>query len=383
MKFERPSKIQAKTLPMILNPPYKSMIAQAHNGSGKTTCFALSMLSRVDPAQKHPQAICVVNVRELAVQTANVIAKMAKYTTITIACTAEQGQGGGARSTRRSKIVDQIVVGTHGTLKNWMMRDRILQYNNIQILVFDEADTMLAKDGQADDSLRMLGSIRQKCPKVQVLLFSATFEDRIKEFAFKVAPGANHVFVERDRLSLDVIKQFKVQCANEEAKIEFLKSAFGLSEKLCQTVVFVRTKSSADKLAASLKADGFSVTNLHGSLDKDVRDRVVVEFREGKTKIMIATDVLSRGFDLETISLVINFNVPTDKTNSKVMFETYLHRVGRSGRFGRKGCAFNLYEHEREKQWLGDIERHFQHTIEEAKYDDEDQLEAILKEAGL
>lgn len=191
--------------------------------------------------------------------------------------------------------------------------------------------------------------------------------------------------------------------------------------------MFVKYKSAASQLAEALRKEGYSVTNISGDLEKEQRDRVVEEFREGKTKartmaahactdpvslgerslrrtwqasgeeraagdasvafrwpqVLIATDVLARGFDLETISLVINFHVPTDRQGSKVDFETYLHRIGRSGRFGRRGCAFNLYADDVERSRLDEIERHFNHDIQEIAYDNEEMLEQILKEAGI
>ena len=138
MKFERPSKIQAKTLPMILQPPYKSLIAQAHNGSGKTTCFTLAMLSRVDATVKAPQALCLCPTRELVVQNLGVLERMGKYTGIAFASTAEQSIPGN----RRRKFEEQVVVGTHGKLKDWISK-RILSIKDMKILVFDEADEML------------------------------------------------------------------------------------------------------------------------------------------------------------------------------------------------------------------------------------------------
>lgn len=205
MKFERPSKIQAETLPLILAPPHRSMIAQAHNGSGKTTCFTLAMLSRVDTGLKAPQALCVCPTRELVVQNADVLERLGKFTGISITSTAAAEYA----TTRRARIDAQVVVGTHGKLRDWMSK-RVLSPAAMKILVFDEADEMLAQDGFADDSVRMIRLLQGANPKLQILLFSATFNDRVKAFAQKVVPGANQVFVPKEDLSLDVIKQFRV-----------------------------------------------------------------------------------------------------------------------------------------------------------------------------
>lgn len=195
----------------------------------------------------------------------------------------------------------------------------------------------------------------------------------------------------KEKLSLEVIKQFRVHCPSVEAKRKFLTDLFPLAEKLCQTIVFVRTRQSCKELYQTLKADGWSVTALDGSMEGDQRDAVVKEFREGKTKIMVSTDVLSRGFDVSQISLVINFDPPVDEqrdernrvVHRKAATETYMHRIGRSGRFGRKGAAFNLWEGDKEKKILDEIETHFQHRIVEVDYEDEDALEKILKDAEL
>ena len=376
MKVERPSKIQAKTLPVILRHPFPSMIAQSHNGSGKTTCFTLAMLSRVDPALEKPQALCVCPTRELVIQNLRVLEKMATHTKIRAISTTETGK------MSRDKITAQVVIGAHGGLKK-RVRYSLLDTEDIRILVFDEADEMLAQDGFGDDSVRLLRDIQRKSKHVQLLLFSATFEDRVRDFAQKVAPNAVTYFIPAKKLSLDVIKQLRVRCPGDDGKIKFLKDAFSLAQNLCQTVVFVKYKASAHKLARGLKDDGFSVSNLTGDLEPEQRDQVVQEFRDGKTKVLIATDVLSRGFDLETISLVINYHIPTDKRGVHVDFSKYLHRIGRSGRFGRKGCAFNLYDNDREKELLDQIERHFNHPIPDMEYDNEDKLEKVLQDAGI
>lgn len=188
MKFERPSKIQAETLPLILSPPHRSLIAQAHNGSGKTTCFTLAMLSRVDVGLQAPQALCVCPTRELVIQNAGVLERIGKFSGISITSTAAADYG----ASRRSRIADQIVVGTHGKLRDWMSK-RVLAPKDMKILVFDEADEMLKQDGFADDSVRMIRLLQQANPNLQILLFSATFNERVKAFAQKVVKDANQV----------------------------------------------------------------------------------------------------------------------------------------------------------------------------------------------
>jgi len=379
MKFERPSRIQAKTLPMILTPPYKSIIAQAHNGSGKTTCFTLAMLSRVDPSIKAPQALCVCPTRELVVQNLMVLERMGKFSGISATSTAQADYG----ASRRSKIEDEVVIGTHGKLRDWINK-RVLTIRNVRILVFDEADEMLKQDGFADDSVRLIKQLRSAVPDIQILLFSATFNDNVKRFAQKIVPNANQVFVPKENLSLDVIKQYRVVCPSPQSKVKVLSDMiFPQCEKLGQTIIFVRTRETARALHKAMEKEGHKCTSIEGGMDKEARDRVVREFRDGTTKILISTDVLSRGFDVTQVTLVINFDVPTERDVRVPAFETYLHRIGRSGRFGRKGAAFNLVTGEAEQRVINEIAAYFQHEIPEVPHDDEDAFIEVLKKAGL
>ncbi|XP_024368862.1 DEAD-box ATP-dependent RNA helicase 38 [Physcomitrium patens] len=389
MKFEKPSKIQAATLPMIVSPPYQNLIAQAHNGSGKTTCFVLGMLSRVDPKLKSPQALCVCPTRELVIQNEVVVARMGKFTGITTACTATAETNSHLHSTRREKIVDQIVIGTPGTLKRWMTKDKALDTRHVKVLVFDEADQMLDQDGFQDDSLRLWRDINRSGGNCQVLLFSATFSDKVKSFAMKTIPKANYIFVEKEQLSLDVIRQYQIVCPTTASKIDVLKDRiFPAAEKLGQSIIFVRTRGAASELHKSLEEDGFKCTSIQGGLTHEERDRVIKEFRAGETKILIATDVLARGFDQAQVTLVVNYDFPVKNTTSRHAYaepdyETYLHRIGRSGRFGRKGAAFNLLVTEEDKRNLRKIEQHFNRIIPEVAWNNIDDIEKVLQDAGL
>ncbi|CAI5494296.1 unnamed protein product [Closterium sp. Naga37s-1] len=385
MKFERPSKIQAVTLPMILQPPNANLIAQAHNGSGKTTCFVLGMLSRVDPQVKAPQALCICPTRELAQQNEAVLLRMAKYTGITCACTASEGTGTIISSSQQERLGDQVVIGTPGTLKRWMTKDRILPVKSIKILVFDEADHMLDQDGFQDDSIRMIQFITKSNPTCQILLFSATFNERVKRFAQRVVPSANQVYVPKEQLSLDVIKQYRVRVPSRDAKVVVLKDKiFPAAEKLGQSIIFVKTRETARDLHRKLEADGHRCTSIQGGMSHEERDDVIREFRSGTTKILIATDVLARGFDQAQVTLVVNFDLPVKNAPpNEPEYETYLHRIGRSGRFGRKGASFNLVCGERDERTLNKIEKHFDRVIPDVQWDDDDAFEKVLKEAGL
>lgn len=383
MKFERPSKIQGITLPMILSSPYHHLIAQAHNGSGKTTCFVLGMLSRVDPELKAPQAICVCPTRELAIQNEEVLLKMGKYTGITSTCALSQDSNKVSGS-RRGPVVDQVIIGTPGTVKRWVST-KILNTREVKILVFDEADHMLAQDGFQDDSMRIIQYIIKNNGGCQVLFFSATFNDKVKEFTVKIAPRANQVFVKKEELSLDVIKQYRVKCPTDEDKVSVLKDRiFPSAEKLGQSIIFVRTRAKASNLHRRLDEDGYKCTSIQGGLSTEDRDRVIREFRSGQTKILIATDVLARGFDQAQVTLVVNYDLPVkNEPPYEPDYELYLHRIGRSGRFGRKGAAFNFLATKQDEANLNRISNYFNRDIPEVPWHDDEAFEKVLKDAGL
>ncbi|XP_031478241.1 DEAD-box ATP-dependent RNA helicase 38 [Nymphaea colorata] len=375
MNFSKPSRIQAVSLPMILTPPYRNLIAQAHNGTGKTTCFTLGMLGRVDMKQKVPQAICVCPTRELAIQNEEVLLRLGKYTGVTSLCAVA--------GLPRTPITAQVVIGTPGTLKRCITSGQ-LSTRYMKILVFDEADHMLAEDGFQDDSLRIMKYIERSTANCQVLLFSATFNENVKDFASKVVKDGNQLFVKKEELSLESIKQYKVYCPDELAKIELLRDRiFLVAEKLAQTIIFVRTRKSASDLHKTLSDAGWSCTAISGNLEQEKRDTLIKEFRAGLTKVLICTDILARGFDQSQVNLVVNFDLPV-KHYGGPDYEVYLHRVGRAGRFGRKGAVFNLICTERDKKVMDDIEKYFQHHVAEIpSWQSEEGFEAALKEAGL
>ncbi|CAA2996935.1 dead-box atp-dependent rna helicase 38 [Olea europaea subsp. europaea] len=371
MKFERPSKIQTISLPMILTPPYKNLIAQAHNGSGKTTCFVLGMLSRVDPNLKAPQALCICPTRELAIQNMEVLLKMGKYTGITTELAIPSDSANYIPIQKRPPITEQVIIGTPGTISKWVVA-RKLGVNQMKILVFDEADHMLAESGFQDESVKIMKAIQKGNSSCQVLLFSATFDDAVQAFVSKIVKEIfvrdyNQMFVKKEELSLESVKQYKVQCPDELSKIMVIKDKiFEIGEKVGQTIIFVRSRNSASMLHQALVKYGYEVTTIQGALKQEDRDRIIKEFKEGLTQVLISTDLLARGFDQSQVNLVVNFNLPVRYDSpSEPDYEVYLHRVGRAGRFGRKGAVFNLLCDDRDNMIMDKIEQHFNAQITE------------------
>jgi ATP-dependent RNA helicase DDX19/DBP5 len=242
---------------------------------------------------------------------------------------------------------------------------------------------MWATDGFAGDSLKILKSLKDGRANFQVLLFSATFSDSVRATAEKlVGAGANKVFVPREALSLDVIKQYRVEVPSPDLKLNVLRTILDACDKLGQSIIFVRSRNEVRKLHDALQAAGNVCTSISGGATHEDRDRVIREFRAGTTKILIATDVLSRGFDHASVTLVVNYDPPITRAN-KPAFETYMHRIGRSGRFGRKGAAFNLVCGGEERRVVDAIAAHFNHPIPSVPYDREEAFDEVVKQAGL
>ncbi|KAK4583008.1 hypothetical protein RGQ29_025963 [Quercus rubra] len=385
MKFQKPSKIQAISLPMILTPPHKDLIAQAHNGSGKTTCFVLGMLSRIDLNLKAPQALCVCPTRELALQNLEVLRKMGKYTAITSECLVPMDKANYVPMSRVPPLSAQIVIGTPGTIRKYILNGKLgLSY--IKILVFDEADLMLDDAGFKDDSLRIKKDIEKNSSHCQVVLFSATFNETVKNFISRVVKDYNQLYVKKEELSLESVKQYKVRCPDERAKVLVIRDRiFELAENLGQTIIFVRTRNNAAMLHKALAELGYTVTTVQGAATPEDRDKIIQEFKNNLTKVLISTDLLSRGFDQQQVNLVINYDLPVNHNyQSEPDYEVYLHRIGRAGRFGRKGAVFNLLCSDRDEMIMTKIEGYFgTHIAEVNSWDRDEDFNNALKEAGL
>ncbi len=369
MKFTSPSKIQAEALPIILRADRPNFIGQAHHGSGKTASYSLSMLSIVDEKKAFPQAICIVPVRELAIQVFDVLSQLGKFTQIKIR-KAIPGE-------EQGKVTEQIVVGTPGSLLAKLKHNE-LDPRGVAMFVADEADVMISRQGLGEHTLMVKAKLTN--PKLQVLLFSATFPTAVRKFAEKVAPKAVSITVKREELSLDAIKQFFVDTKTEPAKYDKLVLLYALLQ-IGQAIVFVQTVKTAKEITNKLRKDGYAVSLLHGKdMKAPERDAVMKDFRTGKTTVLITTNVLARGIDVLSVTLVVNFDVPLSRIGEPDP-ETYIHRIGRSGRFGRPGVAINFVHDAKSKTQLAKIAMFFNCPITELNVDDLEGTEKIVKEA--
>lgn len=354
MGFERPSAIQEEALPRILANPPRNLIGQAQSGSGKTAAFVIGMLYRIqidNPAT--PQALCVTPTRELAVQIVNKTVKpMAAHMPglkVQLALAGEQMDRG-------QKVEAHLIVGTPGKVVDWLKR-KTIQAKNIKVFVLDEADNMVAEGGHRANSLLVKKVMPKTC---QSLFFSATFPPEVVDFATKMVQNPDKILIAAgpEFLVLDVIKQLWIDTREYDGgKLSFLSDIYSLLT-IGQSIVFVGTKRDADNVHKTLTEEGYSCSVLHGQVDNEERDATMEAFRNGESNVLITTNVLARGVDVDNVCLVVNYDVPVDK-DGKPDFETYLHRIGRTGRFGRKGTAINLISDDNSIKVLAAIEAHF------------------------
>ncbi|XP_071021868.1 ATP-dependent RNA helicase DDX19A isoform X4 [Oncorhynchus clarkii lewisi] len=368
MGFNRPSKIQENALPMMLAEPPQNLIAQSQSGTGKTAAFALAMLSHVDPANKWTQCLCIAPTYELALQTGKVIEQMGKfYPEVKLAYAIR-----GNKLDRGTKLQEQIVIGTPGTVLDWCSKLKIIDPKKISVFVLDEADVMIATQGHQDQSIRIQRMLPNEC---QMLLFSATFEDSVWKFAERVVPDPNIIKLKREEETLDTIKQYYVLCNDKDEKFTALCNIYG-AITIAQAMIFCHTRRTAGWLSAELTKEGHVVALLSGEMTVEQRAAIIERFREGKEKVLVTTNVCSRGIDVEQVSVVINFDLPIDK-DGNADNETYLHRIGRTGRFGKRGLAVNMIDSKHSMNILNQIEEHFNKKINKLDTDDLDEIEKI------
>uniref|UniRef100_A0AAR2LSR3 RNA helicase n=1 Tax=Pygocentrus nattereri TaxID=42514 RepID=A0AAR2LSR3_PYGNA len=368
MGFNRPSKIQENALPMMLAEPPQNLIAQSQSGTGKTAAFVLAMLSHVDPSNKWPQCLCVSPTYELALQTGKVIEQMGKFYPEVKLMYAIRGN----KLERGMKLQEQIVIGTPGTVLDWCQKLKFIDPKKIKVFVLDEADVMIATQGHLDQSIRIQRMLPKTC---QMLLFSATFEETVWNFAKRIIPDPNIIKLKREEETLDTIKQYYVVCNSKEEKFQALCNIYG-AITIAQAMIFCHTRRTAGWLAGELSKEGHQVALLSGEMQVEQRAAVIQRFREGKEKVLVTTNVCARGIDVEQVSVVINFDLPVDKDGNPDN-ETYLHRIGRTGRFGKRGLAINMVDSKFSMNILNRIQEHFNKKIEKLDTDDLDEIEKI------
>ena len=325
MGFEQPSPIQAQSIPIAVEG--KDMIGQARTGTGKTASFGIPMLQRINPKDKNLQAIVLCPTRELAIQSANEIRKLAKFLHGIKVLPIYGGQEI-SKQIRSLKGGVQIVIGTPGRVMDHLRR-HTLKPQTVDIVVLDEADEMLNM-GFREDIETILGQLPEER---QTMLFSATMPKPILEIAKRYLHEPEIVKVIQKELTVPKIEQYYYE-VNPRKKNEVLSRLLDMYDPSL-SLVFCNTKRKVDELVADLKGRGYFAEGLHGDMKQSQRDRVMNGFRNGRTDILVAIDVAARGIDVDDVEAVFNYDVPQDD-------EYYVHRIGRTGRAGREGRAFTL-----------------------------------------
>ena len=340
MGFEETSPIQTQAIPAVCEGI--DVVGQAQTGTGKTAAYTIPMLMKIDPQIKKPQAIVLCPTRELAVQVAEEIRKLAKYMSDIKVLPVYGGQEI-VRQIKSLKTGVQIIVGTPGRVMDHMRR-KTVKFDNINMVILDEADEMLDMGFRED-----METILTETPEErQTVLFSATMPKPIMEIARKFQKDAKIIKVVRKELTVSNIEQFYYE-VRPKNKTEVLCRLIDIYNPRL-SVVFCNTKRQVDELISELKGRGYFADGIHGDMKQQQRDRVMDDFRSGKVDILIATDVAARGIDVDDVDMVFNYDIPQDE-------EYYVHRIGRTGRAGRSGMALSFISG-KEVYKLKDIERY-------------------------
>ena len=350
--FERPSKIQTMAIaPMVQG---NDILAQANSGTGKSATFLCGSLSRLDVSLKKPQIFILVPTQELAKQIYEVAKNIGSFLPVSCLCAT------GGNSIRDDiQLIENgvhLVVGTPGRIFDLMNRGK-LTTEYIKNLILDEADQML------EDRFykQVMCILEMGFPNTtKVALFSATMPKEVITVANKLLQNPVRILLPPEKVSLDGIKQFKVELDREDHKYEVLCDIYK-QLNINQALIYCNTRKRAEWLADKLSADGYPLLCIHGEMENSERRKRMEDFRSGKVRVLISTDLLARGIDVQQVSLVMNFELPSNREN-------YIHRIGRSGRFGKKGVSINLLS-PNEAKMKEEIETHYSITMQELPFD--------------
>jgi superfamily II DNA/RNA helicase len=347
--FEKPSPIQKKAIKPIIQK--KDIIAQAQSGTGKTATFTIGALSHVNTNDDTTQVLCLSPTRELSVQTATVmrgIGSMMKNLRVQVLV------GGSSIDEDISNLkqnVPHVIAGCPGRVYDMMRRNHIIS-KNIKLVVLDEADEMLSS-GFKEQVYNIFQHFNNN---IQVALFSATLPEHIQGITSKFMRNPVKIQVRAEQLTLEGISQYYVAIEDDRQKYLTLKDLYSFMS-VSQCIIYANSVKRVSALYDAMMEDGFPVCRIHSGMDKSDRDRAFSDFRSGTYRVLISSNVTARGIDIQQVSVVINFDIPKD-------VHTYLHRIGRSGRWGRKGVGINMITR-RDMSKLKEIEQYYSTQIKE------------------
>ena len=346
--YETPSAIQAETIPLLLEG--KDIIGQAQTGTGKTAAFALPLLEQISSRSKKVQALILAPTRELAIQVAEAVHSYAKHLGKVRILPVYGGQSIG-QQIRHLRQGVQIVVGTPGRVMDHLRRET-MKIDDLKMMVLDEADEML-KMGFIEDVEWILSHTPESR---QTALFSATMPRQIRRIADKHIKDAVHIQIKQKTLTVPAIEQYFINMP-ERRKMDALEKLLEFWSVPGEAIlIFQRTKLGTERVTNKLQARGYAAEMMNGDMNQNQRESVIKRMKNGRVEIVVATDVAARGLDVEHITTVINYDMPSDT-------ESYVHRIGRTGRAGRKGKTV-LFVTPRQKRMMRDIERYTKQRIE-------------------
>jgi len=349
--YEKPSHIQQQgIIPLIKG---HDTIAQAQSGTGKTATFSIASLQRVDPEKQVCQILILSPTRELAKQTHEVICSLGAYMKVQIHVSV-----GGTRVRDDIEILRRgvhIVVGTPGRVYDMIGRNALI-LENLRMFVLDEADEMLSRGFK-----EQIYDVFQYLPQeVQVCLTSATMPTEILNMSKKFMINPIRILVKKEAVTLDGIRQYYVRVEREDWKLETLCDLYE-NLNITQAIIYCNTKNKTEWLRDKMNQRDFTVSCMHGQMEWNQRQEVMKEFRVGSSRVLITTDLMARGIDVPGVSLVINYDLPLNREN-------YIHRIGRSGRYGKKGVAINFVTQE-DVGTLRALEQFYRTEVEEMPMD--------------
>jgi len=354
--FENPSKIQYEAVPKIASG--KDIIAQAQSGTGKTGAFTIGALQNLKEDEKNTQILILSPTHELVHQISEVIRELSSYMDVSIMEVV-----GGTNVYECKKELEktpQIIIGTPGRVLDMVLK-KCLFTDKIKTLIFDEADETLSY-GFKDSIYQIVQTIPET---TQICLFSATIPDEILDLSTRFMNNPERILIKKEELTLEGITQFYINIKVNDWKFDVLKDLYD-TINVSQCIIYINSKNKLMDIYTKLTNENFPVSYIHGELSSADRKEVMENFRSGHSRILLSTDLLSRGIDVQQLSLVINFDLPKSK-------ETYIHRIGRSGRYGRKGVSINLVT-DRDMRYMEEIQSFYDTKISEMPQNIQDYL---------
>lgn len=347
--FENPSEIQKLAIYPIIQK--RDVIAQAQSGTGKTGTFSISAIQTTDASLNETQTLIIAPTRELVTQTSNVLQSISTFIDGLKVKTLVGGTNVKEDIEYLKNNIPHIIIGTSGRIFD-MFKRRKINLHTIKLFILDEADEMLSYgfQGQIQELFQYFNN------NIQIAIFSATMPDEMLSITNKFMNDPFKITMQADTLSLDGIAQYYIAMFSYDEKYTWLKSIFNQMNSTT-AIIFVNDVDNVIDLYNSMKEDGFPVCHMHGSLPKDERNNTMNDFKQNKYNIMISSNLTARGIDVQQVNLVINYDIPNN-------VHTYLHRIGRSGRWGKKGTAIN-FVCQQDIHKMKNIERHYKININE------------------